>query len=223
MEFARPETLGYIHSFNELVSYGNNFVTEAKYNGWAVGVAKEGVPITRHHKPLSPNQVKEVSSTLDELRSKIDWSFCEMVHCEFMLITPESCPTNTIIVHDCMGGPSSEYPLFDRKAWMWLGLEPPILHAGNIMCVIPDEGLYVPKRVANVLNPYLTTEVEQNIHHSSTQRFLRDQVIFNQMTDELFYEGFVHKKISAKYGQKNAWFKQRIQNQLLIKEVLEHV
>jgi hypothetical protein len=151
----------------------------------------------------------------------IDWDFCDAVHAELMCITEHACPRDTIIVHDCIGGFSSEARLFDRKSLMWLST-PPIIHTGRSYKpldsdpVKPEEypgweergGIYRPKRVRFF-------ELDDYGHSPSQSDALKEQLRFNAMSHHKFYEGFVYKKSLAHYGAKNAWFKQRIQNQIL--------
>ena len=52
INFARPESMGYIHKPSDLRP-PKGFISEYKYNGWAIGVSEDKV-ITRHGKPLPP-------------------------------------------------------------------------------------------------------------------------------------------------------------------------
>ena len=147
-----------------------------------------------------------------------------MVHAELMCITSRGCPVDTIIVHDCMGGFSSECFHYDRQSLMWLGLPPHVFHAGNLIKPIDQcnegwegpGGIWKPKRVRF----YSSDPVYYAKTHESA---LYEMMQFNSACDHKFYEGFVYKRISAHYGAKNAWFKQRIQNQLLNMEELTNV
>ena len=110
---------------------------------------------------------------------------------------------------------SAECSLPDRQSLMWLST-PLMFHAGLIYkprlpSGVPWEGsggVWRPKRVRYY-------EQDDHGHSPNILSALKEQLRFNAECGEHFYEGFVYKKISAHYGARNAWFKQRIQNQLL--------
>lgn len=210
MKYARPESMGYIHKLSD-VSAPKGFLSEYKYNGWAVGISEDKIE-TRHGKPLPPSYQSAVQHNVQLVREMIDWDFCSMIHAELMCLTPNACPKDTIIVHDCMGGFSAECDHFDRVSLMWLGLPPAVFHAGTLLKPIgpwDERGkIYRPKRVKYY-------DQDGVWYSPSHDHALKEQLRFNAHSNHLFYEGFIHKKVSARYGAKNAWFKQRIQNQKL--------
>lgn len=219
--FARPESMGYIHKPEDL-KHPKGFIAEYKYNGWAVGVSQDKV-ITRHGKPLPPHALDASKGNIKDLRNRIDWDFCDMVHIELMCITSRGCPVDTIIVHDCMGGFSSECNHYDRVSLMWLHSWPLVFHGGNLIKPIcqagiweDSGGIWKPKRVRFY-------PCDEGWYAEDAHSALQEMMLFNSACDHKFYEGFVYKKISAQYGAKNAWFKQRIQNQLLKMEELSNV
>ena len=192
--YARPISMGYIHSQNDL-SPPKGYVAEAKYNGWGGGVRKRGMPESRHGRPFDDHIQELIAPSVKELRERIDWDFCDVVHCEFMVITPMACSKRVIIAHDCIGGFASECYYWDRTMLMWKSPEPPrYQHWAHFNNVFRPEIWRGDKDIANAL--------EMQLDH-------------NRESDELFYEGFVYKKPFAHYGAKNAWIKQRIQNQIL--------
>jgi hypothetical protein len=222
MNYARPESMGYIHGEKDLMKCPPRFIAEYKYNGWAVGISPDKVE-TRHGKALPPIIAERARANIEKVRSMIDWDFCSMVHAELLCITERACPKDTIIVHDCMGGYSSECFLSDRQTFMWF-LPPQMFHGGDLMKPYLQEGelrmdggdswdgesggVWRPKRVRYY-------DHDDHGHSPDHLSALKDQLRFNSTSGELFYEGFIYKKISAHYGARNAWFKQRIQNQLL--------
>lgn len=218
MNYARPESMGYIHGESDLLKCPPRFIAEYKYNGWAIGVSPDKVE-TRHGKALPPIIAERARDNIEKLRGMIDWDFCSMVHAELMCITERGCPKDTIIVHDCMGGFSGECAHYDRVSLMWLST-PLAFHAGNLLKPYLQSGempngwegesggVWRPKRVRFY-------EHDDHGHSPSLSSALKEQLRFNAQCGEHFYEGFVYKKISAHYGAKNAWFKQRIQNQIL--------
>ena len=219
--FARPESMGYIHKPSDL-SPPKGFIAEYKYNGWAVGISRDKV-ITRHGKPLPPHAIDPAKKNIEDLRNRIDWDFCSMVHAELMGITSRACPVDTLIVHDCMGEYSSECFHYDRQSLMWLGAAPHVFHAGDLIKPIDQcgswegsGGIWKPKRVRFYSS-------DPTYYAKTHESALHEMMEFNSACDHKFYEGFVYKRISAQYGAKNAWFKQRIQYQLLKMEELTNV
>lgn len=214
--FARPENMGYIHSPSDVKDPPRGFIAEYKYNGWAVGITEDKV-VTRHGLPLPPHVISKAKDNIARLRGRIDWDFCSMVHAELMCITERGCPKDTLIVHDCMGGFSQECYQYDRVSLMWLGLGPQVFHAGNLLKPMDQTGLWdgesggiwKPKRVR------FYPHDENTWYAKSVLSALEEMMLFNEYCKHKFYEGFVFKKISAQYGAKNAWFKRRIQNQIL--------
>lgn len=192
MNFAKPTSLGYLHSLDDLdISAFNpkRWIVEAKYNGWRTKVGKTGLPISKNDNQLDYRG--NFDWTVDLLRTYIDWDFCDYVDCEFMTLTPMSCPVGTIIAYDCMGGESVNYSQGERTQFMW-------------------------KRVPNTFDTVSTVCVPEafDSDYDELSMRLKQMLEFNERND-LLYEGFVFKKLSARYGQNRAWYKLRFQEQLI--------
>ena len=212
MRYSRPESMGYIHDLKD-IRHPKGFVAEYKYNGWAVGITPTMIE-TRHGNPLPAHVMQSIKGNLARLREMIEWDYCDMVHAELMCLTPNVCPKDTFIVHDCMGGCSEDATHYDRTMWMWKST-PQIFHGGNFSYGVgpnwwlDEQGdVWLPKRVKFY-------EHDHHLHCKDAVTAIKQQVRINTEAEQLFYEGFVYKRASAHYGAKNAWFKQRIQNQIL--------
>ena len=196
MSFAKPISLGYLHCLGDLdVSVFNpkRWVVQAKYNGWRTKVGQTGLPISKNNNDLAPHHRDAFEFQVAELRRVINWEFCDYVDCEFMCLTPLSCPVGTIIAYDCMGGESESFSQADRSDFMWLQ-KPCEFEKTSIKVVCSPE--------------------EYDVDHYKLINELERMLKFNEEHD-LLYEGFVFKKLSALYGQNRAWYKLRFQEQII--------
>lgn len=199
MNTQQPDSLGRIRDVDELIDYlcpagrwlfpNNKWWAENKYNGWRVLVNRDGVPITRHGKSLAPSIQEAFETTVLSLCGMINWEFCELVDCEFMAITPKACPKGTIVAFDCIGGPSSSYGLDERREAMWLTMPEVFYQSTAKQVFLPQTHL---------------------LDHDKLKAEMSRMINVNLEADQTLHEGFVFKKLSARYGAKKSWFKLRL-------------
>lgn len=200
MIFHRPDSGLYIHMFSDVDYPEKGYIYERKYNGHNIAFRKNGLPITRHNKPLLQDKLDRFMPSIERAREMIDWDFCTWANAEMMCLHKKSIRPDILVIHDCVGGYSEECFMYDRKELMWH--EDPSEFDGK-------QQIALPERVVGDSRYDLLDD-------------LQDQMKINDACESMgeppIYEGWVYKKLLSYYGDRHTWFKNRMNYQSLAKE-----
>lgn len=228
MIFHRPDSGLYIHMFSDVEYPKKGYIYERKYNGHNIAFRKNGLPITRHNKPLLQDKLDRFMPSIERAREMIDWDFCTWANAEMMCLHKTSIRPDILVIHDCVGGYSEECVLHDRKELMWH--EDPIEFDGKQQIALPErvvggcqlisKGGISTKKEKEYLRRH--KRMGMGLNHGDLLDDLQEQMKINDKCESMgeppIYEGWVYKKILSYYGDRHTWFKNRMNYQSLAKE-----